>query len=69
MVYDNISATVIQYVGDLYRSSGLTPTPKTYSGGFMELLLPQAQWPSIQSWPWATKVRTPGATECTITVK
>ena len=69
MVYDNMSATVIQYIGDLYEFLHLTTTVKTYSGGFMELSLPQAQWPSIQSWPWATKARTPGAAECTITVK
>jgi hypothetical protein len=69
MVFDNFSLPIVQYVRDLYAAAGVPATIRTYSGGFNELFVASAFWPILNTWPYATTVRTPGAPNCSLTSK
>lgn len=69
MVFDNFSLTMVLYVADLYTAAGVPTTLRSYSGGFNELWVASAYWPVINTWPFATTSRTPGAPGCTVTSK
>ena len=69
MVYDNPQLSVVQYIQSLYTAAGVPTRRVTYSGGFNELFVDQPNWSLIGGWPYATTVRTPGASNCDVTAK
>ena len=72
MVYDNPQLSVVQYIQSLYNAADVLPVPTrlvTYNGGFNELFVDQPNWSRIGTWPYATTVRTPGASNCDVTAK
>ena len=69
MVYDNPQLSVVQYIQSLYTAAGVPTRRVTYSGGFNELFVDQPSWSLIGGWPYATTVRTPGASNCDVTAK
>jgi hypothetical protein len=69
MVFDNFSLTTVQYIADLYTSVGVPTTIRTYGGGFNEVWVASTYWPVLNTWPFATTARTPGAPSCTVTTK
>ncbi len=69
MVFDNFTLSMVQYIAQLYAEVGVPTTLRTYSGGFNELFVASTYWPTLNTWPYATTVRTPGAPNCTLTSK
>jgi hypothetical protein len=69
MVYDNPQLSVVQYVQSLYTAVNVPTRRVTYSGGFNELFVDQPNWSLIGGWPYATTVRTPGASNCNVNAK